>query len=88
MTVNQQYKTYQKSGGTLDFKSWLTRENTKKTIGADSSVNEEIDKNISVIKKNDKMNTTVLGFPIKTAAIAAGIILVAVIAVAVIRKKD
>lgn len=85
MTANQLHKEYRKAGGTLDFKSWLTRENAKGTIGADSSLNQEVDENI---KNMREMNKTILGFPTSTVYIAGAIILAAVVVVIATRKKD
>lgn len=86
MSANQLYKEYQKAGGTLDFKSWLTRENAKGTIGADSSINQEVEQNLQTIRKD--MNKTVLGFPVKTMVFASLIVVAAIVVVVATRKKD
>lgn len=85
MTANQQYREYKKSGGTLDFKAWLTRENAKGTIGVDSTVNKEVTENLENMRE---MNKTILGFPTSTVYIAGAIILTAVVVVLATRKKD
>lgn len=91
-SANQLYKQYKNTGGTLEFKTWLSRENAKNAIGFDSTLNKEVEEQTINTNKtqtnNIDMNKTILGFPVKTVAIAGAIIVAAVIVVAVTRKKN
>jgi hypothetical protein len=86
LTANQLYKIYKDEGGTKTFSEWLTREKTKGIFPINSQLNEEVNERIVKIKK-EEMSNTVLGFPIKTLAIAGAVIVVAIIASQVIKKK-
>jgi hypothetical protein len=86
LTANQLYKIYKDEGGTKTFSEWLTREKTKGVFPLNGEVNEEVQKSIKVIKQND-MNKTVLGFPVRTLAIVGVVILGAIIVSSYINKK-
>lgn len=86
LTANQLYKIYKDEGGTKTFSEWLTREKTKGVFPINSELSEEVNRSITKIKEKE-MSNTILGFPIKTLAIAGAIIVVAVIAAQVIKKK-
>lgn len=86
LTANQLYKIYKDEGGTKTFSEWLTREKTKGVFPINSELNEEVNKKIVKIKE-EEMSNTVLGFPVKTLAIAGALIVVAIIVSQVIKKK-
>lgn len=86
LTANQLYKIYRSEGGTKTFSEWLTREKTKGVFPLNGEVNEEVQKNIQSVKP-EKMNRTVLGFPVKTLVIVGAVIVGAVIVSTLVKKK-
>lgn len=86
LTANQLFKIYKDEGGTLNFSEWLTREKTKGVFPLNGSLNEEVQKTIVKVKKED-MNKTVLGFPVKTLVIVGGVIVAAIIVSKLMKKK-
>ncbi|CAK0767934.1 hypothetical protein CCP3SC1AL1_420021 [Gammaproteobacteria bacterium] len=86
LTANQLFKEYKDEGGTLNFSDWLTREKTKGIFPINSSLNQEVGKKLTDLKE-EEMNKTVLGFPVSTLLIAGGVIIVAIVAVNVLKKK-
>ncbi len=86
LTANQLFKEYKDEGGTLNFSDWLTREKTKGVFPINASLNEEVSKKLTHLKE-EEMNKTVLGFPVSTLLIAGGVIIVAIVAVNVLKKK-
>jgi hypothetical protein len=88
LTANQLFKKYKEDGGTLNFSEWLTREKTKGVFPLNSGLNEEINLTLTKIKTKKKdMGKTVLGMPVKTLYIVGGIIVLAVIARQIMKKK-
>jgi len=85
LTANQLYKIYKDEGGTKTFSEWLTREKTKGVFPLNGEVNEEVQKVIKKVKKDD-MNKTVLGFPVSTLVIV-GVVIAGAIAVSYYMKK-
>ena len=86
LTANQLFKEYKDEGGTLNFSDWLTREKTKGIFPINSNLNQEVSKKLTDLKE-EEMNKTVLGFPLSTLLIAGGVIIVAIVAVNVLKKK-
>ena len=86
LTANQLYKIYKDEGGTLSFSNWLNREKTKGVFPLNGELNEEISGTIQTIRKKD-MKKTILGFPTSTLLIVGGVIVLAVIASQVLKKK-
>lgn len=86
LTANQLYKIYKDEGGTLTFSDWLTREKTKGVFPLNGNMNEEIQKTLKKVKKED-MGKTILGFPVKTLVITGAIIIAAVVIAKVIKNK-
>jgi len=86
LTANQLFKEYKDEGGTLNFSDWLTREKTKGIFPINANLNEQVSKKLTDLKE-EEMNKTVLGFPVSTLLIAGGVILVAIVAVNVLKKK-
>ncbi|MBM3417310.1 MAG: hypothetical protein FJY17_00125 [Bacteroidetes bacterium] len=84
LTANQLYKTYRDEGGTLKFSDWLTREKTKGIFPINSNLNEEVQE---TLKKVNEMKRTYLGFPVSTLLIAGGVIILAVVAAKMFKKK-
>lgn len=86
LTANQLYKIYKEEGGTLNFSGWLNREKTKGIFPLNGQLNEEVQK---VIKqdKNEDMDKTVLGFPVKTLLLV-GVVIVGAIVVSKMLKKN
>ena len=78
LTANQLYKTYKDEGGTLKFSDWLTREKTKGVFPINSSLNNDVQETIKIVKEKE-MKKTYLGFPVSTLLIAGGVIVVAVV---------
>lgn len=85
LTANQLYKIYKDEGGTKSFSEWLTREKTKGVFPLNGEVNEEVQKSIKHIKKED-MRRTVLGFPVSTLVIVGVVIVGAVVVSRMIKK--
>jgi hypothetical protein len=86
LTANQLFKEYKDEGGTLNFSDWLTREKTKGIFPINSNLNQEVGKRLTDLKE-EEMSKTVLGFPLSTLLIAGGVIIVAIVAVNVLKKK-
>lgn len=86
LTANQLFKIYKDEGGTLNFSEWLTREKTKGVFPLNGSLNEEVQKTIFKVKKDD-MDKTILGFPVKTLVIVGGVIVAAIIISKIMNKK-
>ena len=86
LTANQLFKQYKDEGGTLNFSDWLTREKKKGVFPLNANLNEEVSKTL-VDFKNKEMKKTVLGFPMSTLFIAGGVIVVAIVAVQLMKKK-
>lgn len=86
LTANQLFKEYKDEGGTLNFSDWLTREKTKGIFPINSNLNQEVSKKLTDLK-DEEMSKTVLGFPVSTLLIAGGVIIVAIVAVNVLKKK-
>jgi hypothetical protein len=86
LTANQLYKIYKEDGGTLNFSEWLTREKTKGIFPLNSGLNEEINLTLNKLKPK-KMDKTVLGLPVKTLYIVGGVIVLAVVARQLMKKK-
>lgn len=87
LTANQLYKNYKDEGGTLKFSDWLTREKTKGVFPLNGSLNENVKETLKEVKQRE-MKKTYLGFPVSTLLIAGGIIVLAVVAAKIIRKKQ
>ncbi|MEY4051012.1 MAG: hypothetical protein RL262_1846 [Bacteroidota bacterium] len=85
LTANQLFKEYKDEGGTLNFSDWLTREKTKGIFPINSNLNQEVGKKLIDLKE-EEMSKTVLGFPVSTLLIAGGVIVVAIVAVNVLKK--
>jgi hypothetical protein len=86
LTANQLYKKYKEEGGTLNFSDWLTREKTKGVFPLNNGLNEEINLTLNKLKPK-KMDKTVLGLPVKTLYIVGGILVLAVVARQIMKKK-
>jgi len=86
LTANQLFKEYKDEGGTLNFSDWLTREKTKGIFPINANLNQEVGKKLTDLK-DEEMSKTVLGFPVSTLLIAGGVIIVAIVAVNVLKKK-
>jgi len=86
LTANQLFKEYKDEGGTLNFSDWLTREKTKGIFPINANLNQEVGRKLIDLKQ-EEMNKTVLGFPVSTLLIAGGVIIVAIVAVNVLKKK-
>jgi hypothetical protein len=86
LTANQLYKIYKDEGGTLSFSNWLNREKTKGVFPLNGDLNEEISGTIQTIRKKE-MKKTIFGFPTSTLLIVGGVIVLAVIASQVLKKK-
>ena len=86
LTANQLFKEYKDEGGTLNFSDWLTREKTKGIFPINANLNEQVSKKLTDLKE-EEMSKTVLGFPVSTLLIAGGVIIVAIVAVNVLKKK-
>ncbi len=88
LTANQLFKIYKEDGGTLNFSEWLTREKTKGVFPLNDGLNQEINLTLNKFKTKEKdMEKTVLGMPVKTLYIVGGIILLAVVARQIMKKK-
>jgi hypothetical protein len=88
LTANQLFKIYKEDGGTLNFSEWLTREKTKGIFPLNDGLNQEINLTLNKFKTKEKdMGKTVLGMPVKTLYIVGGIILLAVVARQIMKKK-
>jgi hypothetical protein len=88
LTANQLFKIYKEDGGTLNFSEWLTREKTKGVFPLNDGLNQEINLTLNKFKTKEKdMGKTVLGMPVKTLYIVGGIILLAVVARQIMKKK-
>ena len=86
LTANQLFKQYKDEGGTLNFSDWLTREKTKGIFPLNSNLNKEINEKITFLKK-EEMSKKIFGFPVSTLLIAGGVIILAVVATSVLKKK-
>lgn len=86
LTANQLFKEYKDEGGTLNFSDWLTREKTKGIFPINANLNQEVSKKLTDLKE-EEMSKTVLGFPVSTLFIAGGVIVVAIVAVNLLKKK-
>lgn len=86
LTANQLFKKYKEEGGTLNFSDWLTREKTKGVFPLNNGLNEEINLTLNKFKPK-KMDKTVLGLPVKTLYIVGGVIVLAIIAKQIMKKK-
>lgn len=86
LTANQLFKEYKDEGGTLNFSDWLTREKTKGIFPINANLNQEVSKKLTDLK-DIEMSKTVLGFPVSTLLIAGGVIIVAIVAVNILKKK-
>lgn len=86
LTANQLFKEYKDEGGTLNFSDWLTREKTKGIFPINANLNQEVSKKLTDLKE-EEMSKTVLGFPVSTLLIAGGVIVVAIVAVNLLKKK-
>ncbi len=87
LTANQLYKIYRDEGGTLKFSDWLTREKTKGIFPLNGTLNEEVQQTLKKVKEKE-MKKTYLGFPVSTLLIAGGVIILAVVAVKMFKKKN
>ncbi len=88
LTANQLFKIYKEDGGTLNFSEWLTREKTKGVFPLNDGLNQEINLTLNKFKTKEKdMGKTILGMPVKTLYIVGGIILLAVVARQIMKKK-
>jgi len=88
LTANQLFKIYKEDGGTLNFSEWLTREKTKGVFPLNDGLNQEINLTLNKFKTKEKdMGKTVLGMPVKTLYIVGGIILLAIVARQIMKKK-
>jgi hypothetical protein len=88
LTANQLFKIYKEDGGTLNFSEWLTREKTKGIFPLNDELNQEINLTLNKFKTKEKdMGKTVLGMPVKTLYIVGGIILLAIVARQIMKKK-
>lgn len=86
LTANQLFKKYKEEGGTLNFSEWLTREKTKGVFPLNNGLNEEINSTLNKLKPK-KMDKTVLGLPVKTLYIVGGVIVLAIVAKQLMKKK-
>lgn len=86
LTANQLFKKYKEEGGTLNFSEWLTREKTKGVFPLNNGLNEEINSTLNKLKPK-KMDKTVLGLPVKTLYIVGGVIVLAIVAKQIMKKK-
>jgi hypothetical protein len=88
LTANQLFKIYKEDGGTLNFSEWLTREKTKGIFPLNDELNQEINLTLNKFKTKEKdMGKSVLGMPVKTLYIVGGIILLAIVARQIMKKK-
>lgn len=87
LTANQLFKQYKDEGGTLNFSDWLTREKAKGIFPINSNLNKEINEKLTNLK-TEEMNKKVFGFPVSTLVIAGSVIILAIVAVNVLKKKD
>ena len=81
LSANQRYKQYKRNGGTMSFANFINTEGINSTIITDNSsfLNNPINSTV--------MNKTVLGVPVKTLAIGAGVIVAGVIIYHMFKKK-
>lgn len=86
LTANQLYKQYKDEGGTLSFSAWLNREKTKGIFPLNEEISKDIVSTLDKIKKKD-MNKTILGFPKTTLYIVGGVIVLAIVASQIMKKK-
>lgn len=86
LTANQLYKQYKDEGGTLIFSDWLNREKTKGVFPLNGELNKEIETTLETFKKED-MKRTVFGFPTSTLLIVGGVIIAAIVASQILKKK-
>ena len=87
LTANQLYKIYRDEGGTLKFSDWLTREKTKGIFPLNGDLNTEVQETLKKVKE-EEMKKTYLGFPVSTLLIAGGVIILAVVAAKMLKKKN
>ena len=86
LTANQLFKIYKDEGGTLKFSDWLTREKTKGVFPLNGNLNNEVQETLKKVKEVE-MKKTYLGFPVSTLLIAGGVIILAVVAAKIMKKK-
>ena len=86
LTANQLYKQYKDEGGTLSFSAWLNREKTKGIFPLNEEISKDIISELDKIKKND-MSKTIFGFPKTTLYIVGGLIVLAIVASQLMKKK-
>lgn len=86
LTANQLYKQYKDEGGTLSFSAWLNREKTKGIFPLNEEISNDIVSTLDKIKQKD-MNKTILGFPKTTLYIVGGVIVLAIVASQIMKKK-
>ena len=79
LTANQLYKQYKDDGGKLTFSEWLNREKAKGVYPLNSTISNDIIASIEKLKKEEKMNKTILGFPVSVLVITGLIIVGAVV---------
>ncbi len=87
LTANQLYKIYRDEGGTLKFSDWLTREKTKGIFPLNGDLNTGVQETLKKVKE-EEMKKTYLGFPVSTLLIAGGVIILAVVAAKMLKKKN
>lgn len=86
LTANQLFKIYKDEGGTLKFSDWLTREKTKGVFPLNGNLNNEVQETLKKVKEVE-MKKTYLGFPVSTLLISGGVIILAVVAAKIMKKK-
>ena len=87
LTANQLYKIYRDEGGTLKFSDWLTREKTKGIFPLNGDLNTGVQETLKKVKE-EEMKKTYLGFPVSPLLIAGGVIILAVVAAKMLKKKN
>ncbi len=91
-SANQLHKEYLSTGGTLDFKEWLEREQKKGKIQTAIDLDKEANKIFAAIGPTEKLNRmkqeqkTILGLPVYTLYIA-GILITGGIALSLYLKS-
>ena len=85
MTANQLYKQYKDEGGTLNFAGWLNREKKKGVFPINKEATQEVYAAMNGMPEKTKGLT--FGFPTTTLIVVGVLIIGAVVAVKIMKKK-
>lgn len=86
ITANQLYKHYKEEGGTLNFSDWLNREKKKGVFPINANLNEEVYMALNGMNESEK-SKTIMGFPKSTLLIVGVVIVGAIVASQLMKKK-